>query len=215
MTVTEFLKVRGKRAILTEKSNPRTNSGGTPPPTKLVLHGIFILFRKRMGPPFLQCKQPSIGQICQNILGKRAPFLGEFHFNISIPKGSSMQLAMVLVRIFRQLQSGSQEGVVFLLGGVGRAREKKTNKHKHCGRDGVRDKQEPSLGHTGPLPGTNWDLSLLFLFDSTVKSPFCPVCHWDGWGFVHGTIFPQGPPEKCLRVFCLLVSFWPVGGYHY
>ena len=72
--------------------------------------------------------------------------------------------------------------------------KKKTNKHKHFRRDGVRDKHEPSLGQTGPLPGTNWDPSLgqtgLFLFNSTVKSPFCPVCPWD---------------EKCLCVFCLLV----------
>ena len=61
------------------------------------------------------------------------------------------------------------------------------------------DKRDPSLG-------TNWDLSLgqtgLFLFNSTVKSPFCPVCPWDGWGFVPGTIVPQGPLEKCLCVFC-------------
>ena len=42
--------------------------------------------------------------------------------------------------------------------------KEKTNKHKHFGRDGVRDKQEPSLGQMGPLrawvklgpvPGTN------------------------------------------------------------
>ena len=91
--------------------------------------------------------------------------------------------------------------------------QEKNNKHKHFGRDGVRDKQEPSLGQTGPLPGTNWDLSLgqagFFLFKSTVKSPFCPVCPWDGWGFVPGTIVPQGPSEKCLCVFCLLVIFGP------
>ena len=87
--------------------------------------------------------------------------------------------------------------------------EKKTNKHKHFRRDGLRDKQEPSLGQMGPLPGTKWDPSLgqtgLSLFNSTVKSLFCPVCPWDGWGFVPGTIVPQGPSEKCLCVFCLLV----------
>ena len=87
--------------------------------------------------------------------------------------------------------------------------KEKTNKHKHFGRDGARDKHEPSPGQTGPLPGTNWDPSLgqtgLFLFDSTVKSPFCPVCPWDVWGFVLGTIVPQGRSEKCLCVFCLLV----------
>ena len=91
--------------------------------------------------------------------------------------------------------------------------KKKTNKHKHFRRDGVRDKQEPSLGQMGPLPGTKWDPSLgqtgLSLFNSTVKSPFCPVCPWDGWGFVPGTIVPQGPSEKCLCVFCLLVFFAP------
>ena len=91
--------------------------------------------------------------------------------------------------------------------------KEKTNKHKHFGRDGVRDKHKPSLGQTGPLPGTNWDPSLgqtgLSLFNSTVKSPFCPVCPWDGWGFVPGTIVPQGRSEKCLCVFCLLVFFRP------
>ena len=64
-----------------------------------------------------------------------------------------------------------------------------------------------------PIPGTNWGPSLgqtgRFLFNSTVKSPFCPVCPWDGWGFVPGTIVPQGPSEKCLCVFCLLVFFAP------
>ena len=91
--------------------------------------------------------------------------------------------------------------------------QKKTNKHKHFRRDGLRDKQEPSLGQTGPLPGTNWDPSLgqtgLSLLNSTVKSPFCPVCPWDGWGFGPGTIVPQGPSEKCLCVFCLLGFFVP------
>ena len=91
--------------------------------------------------------------------------------------------------------------------------KEKTNKHKHFRQDGVRDKQEPSLGQMGPLPGTKWDPSLgqtgLSLFNSTVKSPFCPVCPWDGWGFVPGTIVPEGPSEKCLCVFCLLVSFAP------
>ena len=87
--------------------------------------------------------------------------------------------------------------------------KEKTNKHKYFRRDGVRDKQEPSLGQMGPLPRTKWDPSLgqtgLSLFNSTVKSPFCPVCPWDGWGFVPGTIVPQGPSEKCLCVLCLLV----------
>ena len=93
---------------------------------------------------------------------------------------------------------------------------KKTNKQKHFRRDGVRDKQEPSLGQMGPLPGTKWDPSLgqtgLSLFNSTVKSPFCPVCPWDRWGFVPGTIVPQGPSEKCLCVFCLLFFLLPEQG---
>ena len=58
----------------------------------------------------------------------------------------------------------------------------------------------PSLGQAGPCPGTNWDRPWnkpgRFLFTSTVKSPFCPVCPWDGWGFVPGTIVPQGPSEN-------------------
>ena len=88
--------------------------------------------------------------------------------------------------------------------------KKKTNKHKHFGWDGVWDKQDPSLGQAGPLPGANWDPSLgqtgRFLLNSTVESPFCPVCPWDGW--VPGTIVPQGQSEKCLCVFCLLVFFF-------
>ena len=62
--------------------------------------------------------------------------------------------------------------------------QEKTNKHKHLGRDRVRDKQEPSwdkrdpsLGQIGTRP---WDKPAIFLFNSTVKSPFCPVCPWDG-----------------------------------
>ena len=92
-------------------------------------------------------------------------------------------------------------------------RTTKNNKHKHFGRDGVGDKWDPFLGQMGPLPGTKWDPSLgqagLSLFNSTVKSQCCPVCPWDGWGFVPGTIVPQGPLEKCLCVFCLLVFFAP------
>ena len=91
--------------------------------------------------------------------------------------------------------------------------KKKTNKHKHFRQDDVRDKQEPFLGQMGPLPGTKWDPSLgqtgLSRFSSTVKSPCCPVCPWDGWGFVPGTIVPQGPSEKCLCVFCLLFFLLP------
>ena len=90
--------------------------------------------------------------------------------------------------------------------------KKKTNKHKRFRRDGIRDKQEPSLGQLGPLPGTKWEPSLgqtgLSLFNSTVESPFCPSCPWDGWGFVPGTIVPQGPSEKCLLCFLFIVFFF-------
>ena len=56
---------------------------------------------------------------------------------------------------------------------------------------------------------TNWDPSLgltgLFLLNSTVKSPFCPVpvC---GVGVRPCDDCPQGPPEKCLCVF-LFIGF--------
>ena len=81
---------------------------------------------------------------------------------------------------------------------------------RHLWNNMLQDKQEPSLG---PLSGTNWDPSLgqtgLSLFNSTVKSPFCPVCPWDGWGFVPGTIVPHRLSEKCLCVFCLLFFSLP------
>ena len=68
------------------------------------------------------------------------------------------------------------------------------------------DKWDPSPGQNGTRPLGQTGLSL---FNSTVKSPFCPVCPWDGWGFVPGTIVPQGPFENCLCVFCLLVFLAP------
>ena len=50
-------------------------------------------------------------------------------------------------------------------------------------------------------------------FNSTVNSPFCPVCSWDGWGFVQGTIVPQGPSENSS---CVSVGFFspPKNGRH-
>ena len=65
----------------------------------------------------------------------------------------------------------------------------KKNTNKHFGRDGVQDKQEPSLGQTGPLPGTNRHPSLgqtgRFLFNYskiTILSPLslgrAGVCPW-------------------------------------
>ena len=115
------------------------------------------------------------------------------------------------IRLFRASGGRAQRMVELELFCIG---QEKTNKHKHFRRDGLRGKQEPSLGQMGPLPGTKWDPSLgqtgLSLFNSTVKSPFCPVCPWDGWGFVPGTIVPQGPSEKRLCVFCLLVFLLPI-----
>ena len=63
------------------------------------------------------------------------------------------------------------------------------------------DKWDPSPGQNGTCLGTSWPFSLS---NSTLKLLFCPVCPWDGWGFVPGTIVPQGPSEKCLCVFCFL-----------
>ena len=64
----------------------------------------------------------------------------------------------------------------------------------------------------GPVPGTDRAPSLgqtgRFLFNSTVKSPVCPVCPWDGSRFVPGTIVLQGASEKCLCVLCLLFFFF-------
>ena len=74
---------------------------------------------------------------------------------------------------------------------------------------------------TGSVPGTNQDLSLgqtgNFLFNSTVRSPFCTLKGpWDGWGFVPGTIVLQGPSEKkiqllhyiiwCFQIICLILQ---------
>ena len=67
-------------------------------------------------------------------------------------------------------------------------------------------KRDLSPGQIGTRP---WDKPAFFLLDSKVKALFCPVWPWDGWGFVPGTIVPQGPSKKCLRVFCLLVFFRP------
>ena len=63
------------------------------------------------------------------------------------------------------------------------------------------DKPGPvRLGQTGTR---FWDKPAGCLLNSTVKLPFCPVCPWDRSRFVPGTVVPQGPSEKCLRVFCL------------
>ena len=61
-------------------------------------------------------------------------------------------------------------------------------------------------GQTGTIPGTNGTPSMgqnsRFLFNSTLKSPFCPVCLWDRWGFALGTIVPKGH-QKNVYVFCV------------
>ena len=58
-----------------------------------------------------------------------------------------------------------------------------------------------------PSPGTNWDPPLgqigRFLLNSTVKSPFFPVCPWDGWGFVSR----KGRQKNVCVFVCLLVFF--------
>ena len=66
------------------------------------------------------------------------------------------------------------------------------------------DKRDPSSRQIGTCP---WDKPAFFLFNS-VKSPFCPVCPWDGWGFVPGTIVPQGPSEKCFCFFLFIGFFF-------
>ena len=43
---------------------------------------------------------------------------------------------------------------------IGNSGKEKTNKHKHFRRDGVRATRDPSLGQTGPVPGTSCDPSL-------------------------------------------------------
>ena len=142
----------------------------------------------------------------------------------------------------------------------GNNRARKTNKHWHFWRDGVRDKQELSLGQTGPAPqknirnpnhhyfekeycntppicigvhlqlvlqhlwfptlsgysplsGRNWDPSLgqtgRSLLNSTVKSPFCPVCPWDGWGVRSRDDCPARASEKMLMCFLFIVFFRP------
>ena len=88
--------------------------------------------------------------------------------------------------------------------------KKKTNKHKHFRRDSVRDKQEPSLGQMGPLPGTKWDPSLgqtgLSLFNSTVKTPFCPVVPGTGGGLSLGRLSRKGR-QKNVYVFSVYWFF--------
>ena len=82
--------------------------------------------------------------------------------------------------------------------------------NKHFGRDGARDKQEPCLGQTGPVPGDKpgpWDKTGRFqnLLNSTATSPFVPFVPGTVGGSSPRTMAPQGLAEKCLCVLCLLV----------
>ena len=71
----------------------------------------------------------------------------------------------------------------------------------------------PSLGQTGPRPWDKLGPSLgqtgRFLFTSTVKSPFCPVCPWDRWGFVPGTTVPARAVRKMFMCFLFIGFFRP------
>ena len=90
--------------------------------------------------------------------------------------------------------------------------QEKSNKHKHFGRDGVRDKQEPSLGQTGPLPGTNWDPAPgqtgLFLFNSSVKALFCSVCFLGRVGVRPWDDCPTGAVRKMFMCFLFIGFFF-------
>ena len=91
--------------------------------------------------------------------------------------------------------------------------KRKTNKHKHFGRDGVRDKQEPSLGQIGtrprdkpgPVPGTNRPFPVYFHSKGTILSRLSlgrvGVRPWDDC--------PTRAVRKMFMCFCLLVFFRP------
>ena len=105
------------------------------------------------------------------------------------------------------------------LGPLGSGKNK-TNKHKHFRRDSLRDKQEPSLGQMGPLPGTKWDPSLgqtgLSMLNSTVKIAILSrlslgwvgVCRWDDC--------PTRTVRKMFMCFPFIVfcSQWVFGKKH-
>ena len=68
------------------------------------------------------------------------------------------------------------------------------------------------MGQMGPFPGTNRAPSLgqtgRFLLKSTVKSLFCPVCPWNGWGSSLGRLSRKGR-QKSVYVFCVYWFFFP------
>ena len=82
---------------------------------------------------------------------------------------------------------------------------------KHLGRSGVGDKADPSLGQTGPAPGTNRTCPLgqvdavpakhhgCSLLNCTGHCAACPIRPWDKWD----------PPKvsENAYVFCVYRSF--------
>ena len=66
------------------------------------------------------------------------------------------------------------------------------------------DKRDPSPGQTGTRP---WDKPVFFLFSSTVKSPFCPICGTGG-GSSLGRLSRKGR-QKNVYVFSVYSFFRP------
>ena len=92
--------------------------------------------------------------------------------------------------------------------------KRKTNKHKHFWRDGVQDKQEPSLGQTGtrprdklgPVPGTHRPFSVEFHSKIAILSRLSlgrvPVCPWDDC--------PARAVRKMFMCFLFIGFFAPI-----
>ena len=169
MTVTDFLKVRGKGPLLQKNLIQEPIRGEPPPPpTKLVLHGIVILFRERMELPFFQCKQPSIGQVCQNILGKCALSSVSSTSTYLFQKGRQCNWLWFLFEFFASDKMVHRKGWFFVGsgGGAGGRQEKKPININILGgtvsgtnRNRPGDKRDPSPGPTGTCP---WDKPAFF-----------------------------------------------------
>ena len=101
---------------------------------------------------------------------------GNSHIRSVTPSCMSM---IAFDNMLRIKCSPNLPGKLWLKASFAKFGQEKNNKHKHSGRD----KQEHPRDN-GPVPGRNCDPSLgqtgRFLSNSTVKSPFCPVCPWDG-----------------------------------
>ena len=91
-----------------------------------------------------------------------------------------------------------------------RSGKKKTNKHKHFRRDGVRDKRDPVPGTNGtpprdkmgPVPGTKWDPSL---FNSPVKKSKIAILYRLSLGRVGVCPWDDCPPRAVRKMFmCFL-----------